>query len=107
DVCLGLIKMGYRPPRPPRLWALGESAEVAFLQAVWGMKEAGFASEHDMLIAGKVAHILCGGDRIQGTPITEQDVLDLECEAFCSLCGTEKTQQRIQHMLASGKPLRN
>ena len=52
-----------------------------------------------MLISAKLAHILCGGDRIQGTPITEQDVLDLEAEAFCSLCGTEKTQQRIQHML--------
>ena len=107
DVCLGMIKAGYQPPRPPRLWALGETAEAAFLQGVWGMKEAGFASEHDMLISSKIAHALCGGNRIQGTPITEQDVLDLECEAFVSLCGTEKTQQRIQNMLATGKPLRN
>ncbi|MCA1902028.1 MAG: 3-hydroxyacyl-CoA dehydrogenase/enoyl-CoA hydratase family protein [Candidatus Hydrogenedens sp.] len=107
NVCLSLIQAGYRPPRPPRLWALGETPRAAFEAAVWGMKEAGFASEHDMLIATKVAYILTGGDRAEGTPITEQDLLDLECEAFCSLCGTEKTQQRIQHMLTTGKPLRN
>ncbi|MGC8846369.1 MAG: enoyl-CoA hydratase/isomerase family protein, partial [Candidatus Hydrogenedens sp.] len=107
NVCLSLIQAGYRPPRPPRLWALGETPRAAFEAAVWGMKEAGFASEHDMLIATKVAYILTGGDRAEGTPITEQDLLDLECEAFCSLCGTEKTQQRIQHMLQTGKPLRN
>lgn len=107
NVCLSLIQAGYRPPRPPRLWALGETPRAAFEAAVWGMKESGFASEHDMLIATKVAYILTGGDRAEGTPITEQDLLDLECEAFCSLCGTEKTQQRIQHMLTTGKPLRN
>jgi 3-hydroxyacyl-CoA dehydrogenase len=107
NVCLGMLQAGFRAPRPPRLWALGATAKAAFEAAVWGMKEAGFASEHDMLISTWVANILTGGDRIEGTPITEQDVLDLECEAFCSLCGTEKTQQRIQHMLASGKPLRN
>ena len=106
-VCRGLVQMGYRSPRPPRLYALGESVEAAFNAAVWSMKEAGWASEHDMLLAAKLAHALCGGDRIAGTPITEQDVLDLECEAFCSLCGTEKTQQRIQHMLQFNKPLRN
>jgi len=107
NVCLGMLQAGYRPPRPPRLWALGATGQGAFEAAVWGMKEAGFASEHDMLISTKVAYILTGGDRIEGTPMTEQDVLDLEAEAFCSLCGTEKTQQRIQHMLVSGKPLRN
>ena len=107
NVCLGLGQAGYRPPQPPRLWALGETDKAAFNTAVWGMKEAGWASEHDMLISGKIAHILCGGDRLAGVPMTEQDVLDLECEAFCSLCGTEKTQARIQHMLQFNKPLRN
>ena len=107
DVALGLAKMGYTPPRPPRLWALGDTAMAAFEAAVWGMKEAGFASEHDVLISKKIAHILTGGGRFEGTPLTEQDLLDLECEAFCSLCGTEKTKERIQHMLMSGKPLRN
>jgi len=107
DVCLGLIKAGYTPPKPPRLYALGETNLAAFRAAVWGMNQAGFASEHDMLISEHLARILCGGDRMQGAPMTEQDVLDLECEAFVSLCGTEKTQARIQHMLATGKPLRN
>ncbi len=107
DVVLGLAKMGYTPPRPPRLWAVGDTAMAAFEAAVWGMKEAGFASEHDVLISKKIAHILTGGGRFEGTPLTEQDLLDLECEAFCSLCGTEKTKERIQHMLMSGKPLRN
>ncbi len=107
DVCLGLIKAGYTAPKPPRIFALGESAKAAFRAAVWGMQQAGYASEHDALISEHLANILCGGNRIQGTPMTEQDALDLEREAFVSLCGTEKTQARIQHMLATGKPLRN
>jgi 3-hydroxyacyl-CoA dehydrogenase len=107
DVCLGLVKAGYTPPRKPRLVALGEGPRAAFNQAVWGMKEAGWASEHDLLISSKIANVLTGGNRLAGTPITEEDLHDLEAEAFVSLCGTEKTQQRIQHMLASGKPLRN
>ncbi|HPO14669.1 MAG TPA: 3-hydroxyacyl-CoA dehydrogenase/enoyl-CoA hydratase family protein [Candidatus Hydrogenedentes bacterium] len=107
NVVLGMLQMGYRAPRPPRLWALGESIEAAFNAGVWGMNQAGWASEHDMIISGKIAHVLAGGDRIQGMPVTEQDILDLEREAFCSLCGMEKTQARMQHMLASGKPLRN
>jgi 3-hydroxyacyl-CoA dehydrogenase len=107
DVCLGLIKAGYTAPRPPRLIAMGETGKAMFRAGVWGMNQAGFASEHDMLISSHVANVLCGGDRIQGAPLTEQDALDLECEAFLSLCGTEKTQARIQNMLATGKPLRN
>ena len=106
-VCLGLIKAGYTPPRPPRLIAMGETGKAMFRAGVWGMNQAGFASEHDMLISGHVANVLCGGARIQGASLTEQDALDLECEAFLSLCGTEKSQARIQNMLATGKPLRN
>lgn len=107
NVCRGLVISGYTPPRKPRLYALGASGKAAFEAAVWGMQEAGWASEHDRLISTHLANILCGGDRLAGTPMTEQDFLDLECEAFVSLCGTEKTQARIQNMLATGKPLRN
>jgi len=107
DVCRGLAVAGYQPPLPPRLQAAGEGARAAFRVAVWGMQQSGFASEHDALIAEKLAFTLTGGDRLAGTPVSEQDILDLECEAFCSLCGTEKTQQRMQHMLQTGKPLRN
>ncbi|PCJ58725.1 MAG: hypothetical protein COA73_09625 [Candidatus Hydrogenedentota bacterium] len=69
--------------------------------------QGGFASEHDALIAEKVAHILTGGDRLAGSKVTEQDILDLEREAFVSLIAMEKTQARIQQMLMTGKPLRN
>jgi 3-hydroxyacyl-CoA dehydrogenase len=107
DVCLGLVKMGYRAPKPATLTAFGEPMRAAFRVALYGFKLGGFASEHDVLIGEKISHILTGGDRQPGTKITEQDVLDLEREAFLSLIGTEKTQQRIQHMLTTGKPLRN
>lgn len=107
DVCRGLVVAGYQPPTPPILKALGEPQRAVFKAGIYPMTVGGFASEHDALIAGKVGHILTGGDRSPGTSMTEQDFLDLEREAFLSLCGTEKTQQRIQHMLMSGKPLRN
>lgn len=107
QVCLGLIAGGYKRPQPPRLKALGEGPKAAFKSAVWGMVQAGWATEHDALIAEKVATVLVGGNRLAGTPITEQDLLDLECEGFLSLCGTEKTRDRIAHMLQFNKPLRN
>lgn len=106
-VCKGLVTSGYTPPRPPRLKALGDGPRAAFKSAVWGMQQNGWATEHDALIADKVIHVLVGGDRLAGAPITEQDLLDLECEGFLSLCGTEKTVQRIQYMLQNNKPLRN
>jgi 3-hydroxyacyl-CoA dehydrogenase len=107
DVCLGLVMAGYTAPKPATLVALGEPARAAFRSAVYQMTLGGYASEHDAFIAEKLANVLTGGDRAPGARMTEQDVLDLEREAFLSLCGTEKTQQRMQHMLASGKPLRN
>jgi 3-hydroxyacyl-CoA dehydrogenase len=107
QVCLGLIAGGYKRPQPPRLRALGDGPKAAFKSAVWGMVQAGWATEHDALIAEKVATVLVGGNRLAGTPITEQDLLDLECEGFLSLCGTEKSRDRIAHMLQFNKPLRN
>lgn len=71
------------------------------------MKRSGYISDHDLLIAKKLAHILTGGDVPAGTIVSEQHLLDLEREAFLSLLGEAKTQQRMQHMLAKGKPLRN
>ena len=107
DVCLSLVLAGYQPPRPARLVAMGENALAAIRVAVFGMTQGGFASEHDAHIATKIGYILTGGNRREGEIMSEQDVLDLEREVFVSLCGTEKTQQRIQTMLATGKPLRN
>jgi 3-hydroxyacyl-CoA dehydrogenase len=104
---LGLAGAGYRPPLPPLLPAAGYDAEKTIGARVWGMVEGGFASPHDALIANKVAHILCGGPVAAGTLLPEQHFLDLEREAFLSLCGEQKSQERVQFMLMNNKPLRN
>ena len=75
--------------------------------AAFYMQEGHYASPYDALIAGKVAHVLCGGDALPKTEVTEQHLLDLEREVFLSLCGEPKTQERITYMLSKGKPLRN
>jgi 3-hydroxyacyl-CoA dehydrogenase len=104
---LGLARAGYRPPRPKLLKAAGRDAAATIGARIWGMVEGKWASQHDALLATKVAHVLCAGNVGAGTPRTEQDFLDLEYEAFLSLCGEEKSQARIKHMLETGKPLRN
>lgn len=107
QVCRALVLAGHEAPRAPRMAALGEPLRAAFRAAVYGMQQSGWASAHDARIAEHLAHILSGGDRLPKTPLAEEDVLDLEREAFLSLCGTEETGARIRHMLATGKPLRN
>jgi 3-hydroxyacyl-CoA dehydrogenase len=71
------------------------------------MIRAGYISEYDGHIAAKLAHVITGGDLSRTTLVSEQYLLDLEREAFVSLCGEQKTQMRMQHMLETGKPLRN
>ena len=75
--------------------------------AIWTMRKAGYITEHDVTISTKVAYVLCGGNVLENTLVREQYLLDLEREAFLSLCGDHKTHARIQHMLSTGKPLRN
>ncbi len=104
---LGLARAGYRPPLPKTFVAAGLDAAKSIEMSIWGMVEGGFASEHDALVAGKVVKVLCGGNVAEKTRLSEQDYLDLEREAFLSLCGEAKTQERIQSLLMSGKPLRN
>jgi 3-hydroxyacyl-CoA dehydrogenase len=104
---IGLAEAGYRPPRPQVFKAAGLDVARTIGAKIWGMVEGRFASEHDALIANKVAHILCGGVVAEGTELTEQAYLDLEREAFMSLCGEAKSVERIAHMLQHGKPLRN
>src|SRR5690606_20242969 len=81
---LGLARSGYRPPRPLELVACGHDAAKTIGVRVWGMVEGGFASEHDALIANKIAHVLCGGTVQGGARLPEQHYLDLEREAFLS-----------------------
>ncbi|MDQ1256779.1 MAG: 3-hydroxyacyl-CoA dehydrogenase, partial [Candidatus Hydrogenedentes bacterium] len=107
DVCLGLSVGGYQRPKQAQLTVLGEPVKSIFRAGLDGMVHTGFASEHDAVIGMHIANILTGGDRWPGTKMSEQDALDLEREAFLSLCGTQKTQERMQYMLANNKPLRN
>jgi 3-hydroxyacyl-CoA dehydrogenase len=97
---------GYAPPQPATIRALGREAYGNLKYGVWAMQEAGYISAHDVKIGQHLAYVLSGGD---GPPrdVTEQDILDLEREAFLTLLGTAETQARIAHMLATGKPLRN
>ncbi len=105
---LALSRTGYRPPAPVRqVEVLGSEAMAAFTAALYLMREAGFASEHDERISLAVGRIMAGGGVSPGTVVDEQYLLDLEREEFLKLMGTKKTQERVEHMLKKGKPLRN
>ncbi|HET7103649.1 MAG TPA: 3-hydroxyacyl-CoA dehydrogenase family protein, partial [Terracidiphilus sp.] len=104
----GLAEAGYAaPPARTRIAAPGTAALALLESGIYMMGEAGYASEHDMKAARWAAYILCGGRVTPGTPVSEQYLLDLEREAFLSLCGERKTQERIAFTLKTGKPLRN
>jgi 3-hydroxyacyl-CoA dehydrogenase len=99
---------GYTPPAPRHdIPAPGENLLAALKMAVHMMREGEYISDHDVRIANAVAYVLCGGNITGGTPVSEQYLLELEREAFLSLCGERKTQERIAYTLKNGKPLRN
>ncbi len=99
---------GYmRPVQREDVLVLGESGQAAMKLALHMMKRGGYVSDHDVLIGKKLAHVMSGGDMNHRTHVSEQYLLDLEREAFVSLCGERKTQERISAMLKTGKPLRN
>jgi 3-hydroxyacyl-CoA dehydrogenase len=85
----------------------GESAYAMMKLGAWSARQGHFISDYDMLIAEKLAHVLSGGRLSAAQSVSEQYLLDLEREAFLSLCGNPKTQERMQYMLKTGKPLRN
>ena len=86
---------------------LGRSGLAALYAATNSMKLGGYASDHDVKIAHKIANVLCGGDLSYPQKVSENYLLDLEREAFLSLCTEPKTMERIQYMLENNKPLRN
>ena len=86
---------------------LGRSAMGAMYAGINGMRTANYATQHDVTVSKKLAYVMCGGDLSEPTLVTEQYLLDLEREAFLSLCGEKKTLERIQSVLKTGKPLRN
>jgi 3-hydroxyacyl-CoA dehydrogenase len=105
---LALAEAGYAAPaQRTQIPAPGTGALAMLEMGVYLMGEAGYASEHDQKVARWAAYILCGGRVTAGVPISEQYLLDLEREAFLSLAGERKTQERIAFTLKTGKPLRN
>jgi 3-hydroxyacyl-CoA dehydrogenase len=102
-----LAAAGYTAPQPRQIPAPGTAALATLQTGVFLMGEAGYASEHDQKVARWAAYILSGGRITPGTLVSEQYILDLEREAFLSLCGEPKTQERIAFTLKTGKPLRN
>ena len=105
---LALAATGYvQPVERTDIFVMGEQAQAAIKLALHMMRQGGFISEHDHLIGTKLAKIMSGGDFNHSDYVSEQHLLDLEREAFLSLCGTRKTQERIAAMLKTGKPLRN
>ncbi|RDW18676.1 3-hydroxyacyl-CoA dehydrogenase [Oceanobacillus arenosus] len=104
---LGLAKTGYRAPQPEKIPIVGNAGYAAMVMGAKTLQYGGYASEHDVKIAEKLAYVLSGGRLREGTQIDEQVMLDLEREAFLSLIGEPLTQARMQHMLVKGKALRN
>lgn len=105
---LELHEAGYNTPIPRTdIKVLGKSGLGAMLAGINGMWRGGYATDHDALVARKLAYVMCGGDLSEQTLVSEQYLLDLEREAFLSLCGEKKSLERIQSVLKSGRPIRN
>ena len=104
---LCMVSAGYHPPLPEKIYASGRDALAAMRIGAWTYMEGNYITEYDNVIAAKLANVLAGGDLSRPAWVSEQYILDLECEAFLSLCGEERTQARLYNMLKTGKPLRN
>lgn len=104
---LSLVNNGYEAPQREKVPVVGDPGYAAMVLGAKSLHYGGYASDHDLKIAEKLAYVLSGGRIKEGTLINEQVMLDLEREAFLSLIGEPLTQQRMQHMLLKGKPLRN
>ncbi len=103
-----MAEAGYtQPPMRKDIMVLGKQALGMFLVGTDAMEASHYISEHDKKIANKLAYVMAGGDLSEPTRVSEQYLLDIEREAFLSLCTEKKTLERIQHMLKTGKPLRN
>jgi 3-hydroxyacyl-CoA dehydrogenase len=102
-----MLEDGYTQPAPKQAYVLGQQALGMFLVGTDSLVHGKYASEHDQKIANKLGYVMAGGDLSEPTYVSEQYLLDLEREAFMSLCTERKTLERIEHMLKTGKPLRN
>ncbi len=104
---LHMAATGYRPPAPELIYAPGRDMYGAMKIGAWSFKEGNYITEYDAHIATKLAYVMAGGSLTKPQWVSEQYILDLEREAFLSLCGEEKTQARMWSLLQTGKPLRN
>jgi 3-hydroxyacyl-CoA dehydrogenase len=105
---LKMMEEGYVQPKTRNdIKVLGRTALGAMYSGISAMQFGGYISEHDKLIAQKLAYAMCGGDLTSATLVTEQYLLDLERETFLSLVTTKKSLERLQSILTTGKPLRN
>ncbi len=104
---LHMAATGYAPPVPEKMYAAGRDALAALRVGIYMFKEARQITEYESVIAEKLSFVMTGGDLSKPAWVDEQYFLDLEREAFLELCHNEKTQERMQHLLETGKPLRN
>lgn len=104
---LDMVAEQYQPPARAKIYAAGERAMAAMRIGIFSMVSGKYISEYDAQVGEKLAYVLCGGKLTAPAWVDEQTILDLEREAFISLCGQEKTRERIWHFLNTGKPLRN
>jgi 3-hydroxyacyl-CoA dehydrogenase len=104
---LHLVASSYHPPAPEKIYAAGRDMLGALQVGAWSFEAGGYISEYDLQIAQKLAYVMSGGGLTKPAWVSEQYILDLEREAFLSLCGEEKTQARMWSLLNTGKPLRN
>jgi 3-hydroxyacyl-CoA dehydrogenase len=104
---LKMHQLGFTPRQPRKIKVLGRNGYGALLIGIKNYQWGNYITEHEALMARKLARVMTGGDLPEGAEVSEQHLLDLEREAFLSLCGTTKTQERIQHFLSTGKTLRN
>ena len=108
DQALQLFNAGYTQPQQRKdIKVLGKAGLGALYAGINGMHKGGYASDHDVKVAKKLAFVMCGGDLSEPTVVNEQYLLDLEREAFLSLCGEKKTLERIQSVITVGRPIRN
>jgi 3-hydroxyacyl-CoA dehydrogenase len=104
---LHLVSIGFHPPAPEKVYAVGRDGLGALKVGIHMFKKGGYITEYESVIANQLARVMTGGDLSQPSWVEEQYILDLEREAFLSLCGEEKTQQRMWNLLQTGKVLRN
>ena len=102
-----MVDAGYRPPPPEKVYAAGRDALSGLKAGLYNFLQAGLITEHEGIIGAKLIHVMAGGNLSKASWMDENYFLDLEREAFLSLCGEKKTQERMWHLLQKGKVLRN